>query len=704
MTLPTDYSERVYAGVLGKIIGVYLGRPFEGWAHRSIMKHLGPITYYVHEKLGMPLIVTDDDISGTLTFLRAFEDTGCNPDLTPQDIGETWLNYLIEKRTILWWGGMGNSTEHTAYLRLKSGIKAPQSGSAALNGKVVSEQIGAQIFVDGWAMLCPGDPEKAADFARRAGSVSHDGEAIYGAQVVAALEAEAFIENDVNKLIDTALRFIPSDSIIRRLIDELRALNAREPDWMKAREWVEANYGYDKYGGNCHMVPNHGLIILSLLYAEDDFSRALEIVNTAGWDTDCNSANVGAFFGIKNGLAGLETGPDWRGPVADRIEMASADGGRAITDALHESIKIINMGRSLAGQEAISPNDGARFHFSLPGAVQGFEVAGGKAKLENIPLGESRALSLTLETDGVASAETPIFQRPAAERHSHPAYDFMATPLIGPGDEVTARFVASRGNDGPVQARIYMQAFTIDETLAPVNCEALTLAPGEAGEITFTVVSNEARPYSSIGLEVEGKAGDSLCLDQLGWQAKPEVVLTRPAMPEGTKPRDPARAKDGWRRQWINGVDDWQNWYPEPFRLIQNEGRGLLMYGTRDWKDYSVSADVTPHMVMGAGLAARVQGMRRFYGLILRPDGVLQITKCLGGEEVLAETNIGWEFGDRLDLKFEVEGQILRGFVGGKEVLKANDEAFSDGGIALVAEDGRTATQRVEVSASGSGG
>ena len=26
-----DYEEKVYAGVLGKIIGVYLGRPFEGW-------------------------------------------------------------------------------------------------------------------------------------------------------------------------------------------------------------------------------------------------------------------------------------------------------------------------------------------------------------------------------------------------------------------------------------------------------------------------------------------------------------------------------------------------------------------------------------------------------------------------------------------------------------------------------------------------
>ena len=42
------------------------------------------------------------------------------------------------------------------------------------------------------------------------------------------------------------------------------------------------------------------------------------IVNTCGWDTDCNSGNVGCLLGIKNGLAGLDAGPDWRGPVADR--------------------------------------------------------------------------------------------------------------------------------------------------------------------------------------------------------------------------------------------------------------------------------------------------------------------------------------------------------------------------------------------------
>ena len=171
MKLDDAYAEQVYAGVLGKIIGVYLGRPFEGWSNRRIEESLGEINYYVHEKVSkllekdVLLIVTDDDITGTFTFIRALEDHGNLKTITASQIGKSWLNYLIEEETILWWGGMGNSTEHTAYLRLKSGVEAPKSGSMELNGKVVAEQIGAQIFIDGWAMVVPGDPSHAASLA-----------------------------------------------------------------------------------------------------------------------------------------------------------------------------------------------------------------------------------------------------------------------------------------------------------------------------------------------------------------------------------------------------------------------------------------------------------------------------------------------------------------------------------------------------------
>ena len=164
-TIPDNYLTRVYAGILGKLIGVYLGRPFEHWTHQRILQELGPIEGYVNDRLNQPLVVTDDDVAGTFTFLRALADHGCSPDLTSADIGCSWLNCIIESRAILWWGGNGMSTEHTAWLNLKRGIPAPASGAVTTNGSTVAEQIGAQIFIDGWAMVAPGQPELAARLA-----------------------------------------------------------------------------------------------------------------------------------------------------------------------------------------------------------------------------------------------------------------------------------------------------------------------------------------------------------------------------------------------------------------------------------------------------------------------------------------------------------------------------------------------------------
>src|ERR1700693_2982201 len=204
-TLSPDYSERAYAAVLGKLIGVYLGRPSEGWSYQRIMDELGPIEDYVHERLNCPLVVTDDDIAGTFTFIRALEDHGARADLSSREIGETWLNYLVEQRSILWWGGNGNSTEHTGWLNLKRGIAAPASGSIATNGAPAAEQIGAQIFIDGWAIVAPADPKLAARLAEQAARVSHDGAAVDAAKLSAAMEAEAFVSRDIDYLLEGGL-------------------------------------------------------------------------------------------------------------------------------------------------------------------------------------------------------------------------------------------------------------------------------------------------------------------------------------------------------------------------------------------------------------------------------------------------------------------------------------------------------------------
>lgn len=694
--LPADYAERVYAGVLGKLIGVYLGRPVEGWTYDRISAAHGEVDRYIHESRGMPLVVTDDDVSGTFTFLRAMPDHDNDPALTAKQIGDTWLNYLIEQRTILWWGGIGNSTEHTAYLRLKSGIPAPMSGSLALNGTTVAEQIGSQIFIDGWGMIAPGDPALAADFARRAGSVSHDGEAIYGAQVIAAMEAQAFVEPDLNRLLDVGVSLIPADSTIARLIGDIRAWHAQEPDWRKTLARIQANYGYDRYIGNCHMVPNHALIILALLYGDDDFRKSLMIVNTAGWDTDCNSGNVGCLLGIKNGLPGIDDSDyDWRGPVADRLYLATADGGRAITDAVRETYEVVNIGRALAGESPLRPKNRARFNFELPGSVQGFRADHPSVTVENVKgHSEAGARSLVVRwsderPDSPVAVATPTFIPP--EAIAMPGYTLLASPTLYPGQEVRARLGAHPGNAGPVEARLMIRFYGGDDTLQSLTGSPEYLAPGRAATLSWRIPDLGGAPVAEVGIEVEpAEAGaGAFYLDWLTWGGSPDVTLGR------------AAGGEMWRRAWVDGVDQFQTRWPQPYRLSQNHGTGLVSQGTADWVDYTVTADVTVLLAKQAGIAARVGGMRRWYALLLCDDGVARLVKDREGTAVLAEVPFALELDRPYRLSLMVRGNRVSGGIDGQQVFEVTDDNLPllAGGVGLVVTEGTIAAGPVKVKA-----
>ncbi len=691
--LPADFEERVYAGILGKIIGVYLGRPFEGWSYDRIISELGEINYYVHEQLDKPLIVTDDDISGTFTFIRALADYDNSRDITPAQIGQTWLNYLINQRTVLWWGGLGNSTEHTAYLRLVDGIQAPQSGSMELNSKVVAEQIGAQIFIDGWAMVAPGDPVFAADLARRAASVSHDGEAIYGAQVLAAMEAQAFVESDLDALLDVGVSVIPADSVIARMIAELRELRKTEDDWRVALAWLQENYGYHTYGGNCHIVPNHGLMILSLLYGDDDFQKTMMIVNTGGWDTDCNSGNIGCLMGIKNGLAGLETGPDYRGPVADRLYLPTADGGRAVTDALIETYHLVNSARGLQGLDPVAPKQGARFNFDFPGAAQGFMPdqsvdARGTLTLENVAGHSSTGRrSLAFHYGGVATARTAragtaTFLTPEAAKM--PGYGLICSPTLYAGQTVRARVEADAANSKTVACNLYVRVYGAGNECVIRQGPVTQLQPGTATDLVWTLEATGGDPIAEIGLEihsdprVRARADGTLYLDTLTWDGAPTVTLAKPDH-NGTM----------WQQAWVNGVDHLA--MGSDLRVIQNRGTGLLIQGSGDWQDYEVSATITPHLIKRGGLAARVQGMRRYYALLLCHDRRICLVKALDGDTILAEADFAWNYDEPYELTLRVTGDHIVASVNSTQLFDVTDQdrPLTAGGIALVIDEGR---------------
>jgi len=684
-TLPKDYEARVYAGVLGKIIGVYLGRPFEQWSHERILAELGEIRGYVHEKLNFPLVVSDDDISGTFTFFRALTDRGCPPGLTAAQIGETWLNYIIENKTILWWGGIGLSTEHTAWRRLANGIFAPESGSMALNGTTVAEQIGSQIFIDAWGLINPGDPERAADFARRAASVSHDGLAIHGAQVVAAMVAAAFVEPDMDRLISLALDQIPDDSLIKKMSDDIRGWHASHPrDWRWTLAKIQETYGYGRYGGGCHIVPNHALIHLALRHSEGDFHEAQMIVNTAGYDTDCNAGNVGCILGVAGGLAGLDGGPDWREPVADRILLPTAEGGATITDALRESFFIINAARKLSGIEPVSPKQGARFHFSLPGSVQGFLSENPAAlRLENPD--DSLACHV-LDPGGILRAFTATFT--PKENFSTGSYAMSACPTLHPGQTVEARWVSSATNPSPIEVRMMLKTYDSDLNLQPVEGPGIVLHPGSDGNISWTIPDTDGFPIAGIGFEILPGVPGTLFLDSLGWSGAPTTSLM------------PSKTGSVWTHAWVRTMEGCAA-YDNNTTITMHHSRpgGFLLQGSRNWLDYTFRARVEIRLAESFGLVIRAQGLRRHYSLRIAAGGVARIVRECDGETTLAEAACPWILGQPREFRISAKGDRLQASVDGVILLEARDSALTGGAAGFFLDQGGIIVQSADVEA-----
>jgi hypothetical protein len=458
------------------------------------------------------------------------------------------------------------------------------------------------------------------------------------------MEAQAFVEPDIDRLLDLGVTFVPRDSVITRVIGDVREWHAADGDWRRTRERIEERYGYHRYRGICHVVPNHALIVLGLLYGDGDFDRSLMVVNTAGWDTDCNSGNLGCLLGIRGGVEAI--GPHWREPVRDRMYISSADGGRAVTDAASEAVHVVNAARAMTGEAPWRP---PRFHFSFPGSVQGFDA-----------VHEDGALAV----DGIATTPTFI----PREALDMIGYELQACPTLYPGQTVRAAVEGA-------PARLLIRVYDEDDQLVTLR--------GPSGALEWRIPDTGGRPISEVGVETDGPAR----LQWLTWDGAPDVTFARAP---GTL----------WRRAWVRGVDRWGDWWPETYRLIQDRGTGLLIQGTREWTDYEVSAAIVPETVAAAGLAARVQGLRRYYALLLRPDRA-QLVRELDGTTVLAEAPLERrDYAEPYDLALLVAGDRIVA-TAGDLVLEARDGALAGGAVALVCELGCLTCEAVRVRPAG---
>ena len=706
-----DYIEQIYAGWLGKIIGIRLGAPVEGWTYQKIRDIYGELRGY---PVSYKNFAADDDSNGPLFYLRALEDSGKGTGLEPQDVGNALLNYAPYEHGFFWWGGYGNSTEHTAYLNLYHGIPAPQSGSIRQNGSTVAEQIGGQIFIDTWGLVCPGDPDRAALFAKNAASVTHDGNGVYGGIFVAVCESYAFVEKDIRKVIEKGLSYIPSDCEYSRAVRDIMAFYDRCPqDWRECFDYIHDNWGYDRYPGNCHIIPNICVMILGLLYGQGDFTRTLLITTMCGWDTDCNAGNVGALMGVICGLDGIDY-DTWRRPINDFLACSSTMGSMNIMDIPYGALYIARQAYLLDGQEAPEPwrtifdQRIDSCHFELPGSTHAMKIRaeGGDGQRFESSLSNtnesaasgSRSLKFSVNhcqlLDKIYVYKQTYY---LPDDFSDSRYDPGFSPIAYPGQTLHGSIYLPSYSYGVKVCLYAKDAYTGKVQYS----QPADLETGSWKELAFTIPDYPGAVIGEVGFLAEpvGNGFTDPAFDGPLGQDMDFCGLVDDLYVDGQASYTIDFA--------LSYTDVWTPMHKEVSQLVRWKGllylqdgqlnlsgsdQALAITGSHKMKDYRAEFTLTPVTGSCHMAAVRVQGAMRYYAAALMPDGRAAILKKVPNRLItLAQTQLDWKEGSDITIRVEVEKDQIRAQIGSALLeCQDKDHPYLNGAVGIGCISGHT--------------
>lgn len=675
-----NYLEKIYSGFLGMNIGIRIGASVEPtiWSYDRIKSVYGDITNYVKDYINF---AADDDVNGPVFFLRSLYDDAFDKELTPQDVAKAWLNYTREGAGMFWWGGYGISTEHTTYLNLKNGIQAPQSGSISQNGKTLAEQIGGQIFIDTWGLVIPNNPEKAAKYGEIAASVSHDGEGILGARFFCAAISKAFVCNNIFEIIECGLAQISEESAYAKVSRAVIDFHKKNPgDFRACMDMLINDWGYDKYPGICHIIPNAGVCILSMLYGNGDFNRTVEIATMCGWDTDCNAGNVGTVLGVMVGIDGIH--PKYRSPINDGIVLSGISGYLNILDIPTYSKELALLGYRLANEKPPSDlvdsfkEDEIYFDFELKGSTHNIRISDPflcKLSQSNEKAYKGTGSLKVLFDRFYQNQSCKIFYKPyyIREDFSDERYSPVFTPKVYSGQTVSMKVFLDQWEGSETigispYIRLSNEKIDIVQSYIKPECEKWS-------DITFTIPDTKGDLISEVGIILEGyssvkfKSLGNIYIDEFRIYGKSNYSIDF--------------AKQEINFGCVSPFSQNQGaWEIEDGSLhAMSCGYCEAYAGAYFSRDYSVKTTITPLFGNGHMISVRAQGSQRGYHIGFDKEGSLAIYLNNFGLTLLNSVNFDWKLNTTYEFKITAIGNTITVFVDNKELLTQQDEHFKYG-------------------------
>lgn len=308
------YYDKTLAGMLGHFAGFLTGYEFVwdsngdpaeplpdsyfsilGGPYSGNFTYGGDETYPGYDRFwANGVIASDDDFHVDIFNQHILSEHG--PNVSYYDIKEEWKEHYVHD----WGAGF-----MAAYLTRNVDMLPPFTGLREY-GNAFYWCTEAYIENDTLGMATPGMPNKAIELAEKFASVTGDFDGIIWAKFGAALYALAYTETTAYDVVTKAAACLPNGSWPKEIYDTCLSLYQTETNWRTAVSTVAAMKRNVDESDNVQTLTdiNNAIIIISLLYGDNDYENTLKISSLAGYDGDCNAATATGIMGVIKGTAG----------------------------------------------------------------------------------------------------------------------------------------------------------------------------------------------------------------------------------------------------------------------------------------------------------------------------------------------------------------------------------------------------------------
>ena len=438
-TLPKSFTlskqqlkDKIMGGWAGQTIGVTFGGPYEFRFEGTFIGDYQPLLWYdgylKNTMVNNPGLY--DDLYMDLTFVDVFEKYGLNAPV------DSFANAFANAGYMLW------HANQAGRYNILHGIKAPMSGFWKNNPH--ADCIDYQIESDFAGLMSPGMPNTASAISDKIGHIMNYGDGWYGGIYVGAMYSLAFVSNDIQYIINEALKTIPKQSeFYKCILDVINSYKKYPNDWKQTWLGVQKKWADDVGCPDGVFAPfnidakvNAAYVTIGLLYGGGDFTKTLEITTRCGQDADCNPSSAGGILGT---ILGYEKIPAyWK---------------MGLTEAEDIDFKYTTM----------SLNDVYATGFKH--SLQNIEKNGGKIDDQNVTIQVQQPSTVKFEKSFTNLFPVSKFPAKRSENNDEINFEFEGTGFVIKGQ--TAKWMST--SDYVIDAQLYVDDKLFDSVALPVN-------------------------------------------------------------------------------------------------------------------------------------------------------------------------------------------------------------------------------------------